>query len=123
MPASPLLVRRNPGLEPHLFYFERRPTEWTGNLLLNRLLEAHMHFLPLGAGGPEDDRCTNRLVHLLAWLRLGRHSFIPVGGYSWRGKAGHVPSRSRSAGVAAGHRERAPGAGADRGTWRACSPG
>ena len=33
---------------------------------------------------------TNRLVHLLAWLRLGRHYFIPVGGYSWRGGLGYV---------------------------------
>ena len=33
---------------------------------------------------------TNRLVHLLAWLRLGRHYFIPVGGYSWRGCLGYV---------------------------------
>jgi 1-aminocyclopropane-1-carboxylate deaminase/D-cysteine desulfhydrase-like pyridoxal-dependent ACC family enzyme len=33
---------------------------------------------------------TNRLVHLLAWSRVGRHTFIPVGGTSWRGCLGYV---------------------------------
>ena len=33
---------------------------------------------------------TNRLVRLLAWLRVGRHYFIPVGGHSWRGCLGYV---------------------------------
>jgi D-cysteine desulfhydrase family pyridoxal phosphate-dependent enzyme len=83
---------RKVGLEPHLFYFEKRPEHLVGNLLLNQLMGAHMHFLPLGTGG--DGRrtleSTNRLVHLLAWLRLGRHYFIPVGGYSWRGCLGYV---------------------------------
>jgi 1-aminocyclopropane-1-carboxylate deaminase/D-cysteine desulfhydrase-like pyridoxal-dependent ACC family enzyme len=31
-----------------------------------------------------------RLVHWLAWLRLGRHYFIPVGGHSVRGCLGYV---------------------------------
>jgi 1-aminocyclopropane-1-carboxylate deaminase/D-cysteine desulfhydrase-like pyridoxal-dependent ACC family enzyme len=83
---------RKVGLEPHLFYFEKRPEHLVGNLLLNQLMDAHMHFLPIGTGG--DGRrtleSTNRLVHLLAWLRLGRHYFIPVGGYSWRGCLGYV---------------------------------
>lgn len=83
---------RKLGLEPHLFYFEKRPKLLTGNLLLNQLLDARMHFIPLGAGG--DGRrtleTTNRLVRLLAWLRLGQHYFIPVGGYSWRGGLGYV---------------------------------
>ena len=80
------------GLEPHLFYFERRPKMLTGNLLLNQLLDAHMYFLPLGTGGDGSMtlEATNRLVHLLAWLRLGRHYFIPVGGHSWRGCLGYV---------------------------------
>src|SRR5512138_3739889 len=33
------------GLEPHLFYFEARPKQILGNLLLNQLLDAHVHFL------------------------------------------------------------------------------
>jgi D-cysteine desulfhydrase family pyridoxal phosphate-dependent enzyme len=84
---------RKLGLEPHLFYFEPRPKELTGNLSLNRLMAAHMHFIPVGAGDGAPSmtlETTNRLVHLLAWLRLGRHTFIPVGGYSWRGCLGYV---------------------------------
>jgi len=83
---------RKVGLEPHLFYFEARPKELTGNLMLNQLMDARMHFISLGAGddGSRTIETTNRLVHLLAWLRLGRHSFIPVGGYSWRGGLGYV---------------------------------
>jgi D-cysteine desulfhydrase family pyridoxal phosphate-dependent enzyme len=83
---------RRLGLEPHLFYFEKRPEQLTGNLLLNQLMEAHMHFIPQGAGsdGTLTLETTNRLVRFLAWLRLGRHYFIPVGGYSWRGCLGYV---------------------------------
>lgn len=39
---------RQLGLEPHLFCFEPRPQRLTGNLLLNALLGAHVHFVPLG---------------------------------------------------------------------------
>src|SRR5688572_622227 len=80
------------GLEPHLFYFETRPKQFTGNLSLNQLMGAHMYFIPLGAGGDGSMtlEATNRLVRLLVWLRLGRHYFIPVGGYSWRGCLGYV---------------------------------
>jgi len=82
---------RKLGLEPHLFYFEKHPKQLTGNLLLNQLMEAHMHFIPLGGSdGSRTLEATNRLVHLLAWLRVGRHYFIPVGGYSWRGGLGYV---------------------------------
>jgi len=83
---------RKLGLDPHLFYFERHPEKLTGNLLLNELMDAHMHFIPFGAGGDGTMtlETTNRLVRLLAWLRLGRHYFIPVGGYSWRGGLGYV---------------------------------
>lgn len=83
---------RKLGMEPHLFYFEARPTELTGNLLLNQLLGAHMYFVPLGAGGDGAMtlETTNKLVHFLASLRLGRHYFIPVGGHSWRGCLGYV---------------------------------
>ena len=83
---------RKLGLEPHLFYFETRPKQLSGNLLLNQLMGAKMYFLPLGAGGDGSTtlETTNRLVHFLAWLRLGRHYFIPVGGHSWRGCLGYV---------------------------------
>jgi D-cysteine desulfhydrase len=82
---------RKAGLEPHLLYFGKRPERMTGNLLLNELLNAHMHFVSLGG---EDSHMTlessNRLVRLLAWMLVGRHYFIPVGGYSWRGGLGYV---------------------------------
>jgi len=80
------------GLEPHLFYFEPRPKRLMGNLLVNQLLGAQMHFIPLGAGGDGSMtlESTSQLVRLLAWLRLGRHYFIPVGGHSWRGCLGYV---------------------------------
>jgi len=95
------------GLEPHLFYFEPHPKRWLGNLQLNQLIGAQMHFIPLEAGGDGGMtlETTNRLVHLLAWLRLGRHYFIPVGGHSWLGCLGYVRAafeievQSRSLGI------------------------
>ena len=79
-------------MEPHLFYFEKRPSRLVGNLLLNDLLGAQMHFYPLRAGGDGSMTLatTIRLVRLLARLRLGSHYFIPVGGHSWLGGLGYV---------------------------------
>ena len=110
---------RKLGLEPHLFYFEPRPKQLAGNLLLNQLMDAHMHFIELGAGGDGSMtlETTNRLVHLLAWLRLGRHYFIPVGGYSWRGCLGYVraaieiDSQARALGIEHAHLVLAAGTG------------
>jgi D-cysteine desulfhydrase family pyridoxal phosphate-dependent enzyme len=85
---------RRLGMEPHLFYFEKRPEQLDGNLYLNQLMDAHLYFIPLGAdrGGTlrVSMEATNWLVHLLAWSRVGRHTFIPVGGTSWRGCLGYV---------------------------------
>jgi D-cysteine desulfhydrase family pyridoxal phosphate-dependent enzyme len=85
-------VARQCGMEPHLFFFERRPAELTGNLILNDLLGAKMHFAPFGSA--HSNRMTleraNRLVRVLAWVRVGPHYFIPVGGHSWRGCLGYV---------------------------------
>jgi 1-aminocyclopropane-1-carboxylate deaminase/D-cysteine desulfhydrase-like pyridoxal-dependent ACC family enzyme len=78
------------GLETHLFYFEPPPTVMEGNLLLNQVLGARMHFLPLGSGGGMTLENTIRLVRLLAWLRLGPHYFIPVGGHCLQGCLGYV---------------------------------
>jgi D-cysteine desulfhydrase family pyridoxal phosphate-dependent enzyme len=80
------------GLEPHLFFFEQRPQQLAGNLHLDQLMGAQMHFIPLGTGGDGSMtlETTSRLVHLLARLRVGRHYFIPVGGHSWRGCLGYV---------------------------------
>ena len=81
---------RQVGMEPHLFYFERRPSRWAGNLLLNQLLGARMHFVPFGGGGGMTLEATIRLVHLVAWAMVGPHYFIPVGGHTWRGCLGYV---------------------------------
>jgi D-cysteine desulfhydrase family pyridoxal phosphate-dependent enzyme len=110
---------RKLGMEPHVFYFEARPKELTGNLLLNQLMDAHMHFIPQGAGsdGTLTLETTNRLVRFLAWLRLGRHFFIPVGGYSWRGCLGYVRAaleielQARALGIEKAHLVLAAGTG------------
>jgi D-cysteine desulfhydrase family pyridoxal phosphate-dependent enzyme len=80
------------GLEPHLFYLEGRPPKLTGNLLLNELAGARMHFFPARRprGRPANMERANRLVRLLARLRVGAHYFIPVGGHSWRGCLGYA---------------------------------
>lgn len=80
------------GLEPHLFYFERRPRLHVGNQQLNVLFGAKTHFIPIGGGGKGtlSLETANRLVRWVALLRVGRHYFIPVGGHSWRGCLGYV---------------------------------
>jgi 1-aminocyclopropane-1-carboxylate deaminase/D-cysteine desulfhydrase-like pyridoxal-dependent ACC family enzyme len=80
------------GLETHLLYFDRRPSRLKGNLLLNELLGAKMHFIPFGAGGGGGLtlEMASLLVHAVALLRVGRHYVIPVGGHSWRGCLGYV---------------------------------
>lgn len=79
------------GLETHLFYFEKRPSELAGNLLLNQLLGAKMHFLPIGGGGSGMTlEQTIRLVKLVSWPLVGRNYFIPVGGHNWTGCLGYV---------------------------------
>jgi D-cysteine desulfhydrase family pyridoxal phosphate-dependent enzyme len=82
---------RKVGLEAHLFYFERRPARLTGNLLLNQLLGAKMHFIPLGGGdGSISLETTIRLVGWLSRLMVGRSYFIPVGGHTWLGCLGYA---------------------------------
>jgi 1-aminocyclopropane-1-carboxylate deaminase/D-cysteine desulfhydrase-like pyridoxal-dependent ACC family enzyme len=79
-------------MEAHLFYFERRPDRLTGNLLLNHLLGARMHFIPIGGNGEASMtlETANRLVRWVARLVSGRHYFIPVGGHNWLGCLGYV---------------------------------
>ena len=80
------------GMEAHLLYLEPRPKSLTGNLLLNELLGARMHFFPLTSkrARPRSLETTIRLVRLLARLRVGPHYFIPVGGHTWTGALGYV---------------------------------
>jgi 1-aminocyclopropane-1-carboxylate deaminase/D-cysteine desulfhydrase-like pyridoxal-dependent ACC family enzyme len=80
------------GMEAHLLFLEARPKPLTGNLLLNELLGARMHFFPLTSKRPRPRslETTVRLVRLLARLRVGPHYFIPVGGHTWTGALGYV---------------------------------
>lgn len=80
------------GMEPHLFYFANRPASRQGNLLLNEIMGARLHFVPFGKGGNGKDTLehTNRLVRLVAFARVGAHYFVPVGGHSVRGALGYV---------------------------------
>lgn len=83
---------RRCGLEPHLFFFARRPPQLSGNLLLNELLGAHMHFIPFASGGDGSMsiESTIRLVRMVALVRIGSHYFIPVGGHHWIGCLGYI---------------------------------
>jgi D-cysteine desulfhydrase len=78
------------GMESHLFYFEKRPREMTGNLVINQLLGAKMHFIPFGGGGGMTLEESIRLVRLVALAMVGRHYFIPVGGHNGLGGLGYV---------------------------------
>jgi D-cysteine desulfhydrase len=81
------------GLEAHLFFFARRPSALTGNLWLDALLDAHLHFIPFGGGGDASLTLeqTNRLVKLLSMLVVGPGAyFMPVGGHTVTGCLGYV---------------------------------
>ena len=78
------------GMQSHLLYFERRPSEMTGNLVINQLLGAKMHFIPIGGGGGMTLEASIRLARLVALALVGRHYFIPVGGHNWLGCLGYV---------------------------------
>jgi len=86
------------GLEPHCFYFAPRPKRWEGNLLLNHLMGAHLHFIPFGqsnSGVPT--RTVEQAIRLVRWVvRLTpsgwgkRVYFMPVGGHTAIGCLGYV---------------------------------
>lgn len=83
-------VARKLGIEPHLFYFEKRPRDLVGNLQLNALMDAKMHFLPLAGDGRNDLQSINRLVRLASRAMVGPSYFIPVGGHNALGCLGYV---------------------------------
>lgn len=80
------------GMETHLFYFEPRPAQLRGNLLVNHLLGAHLHFIPFGGSSSASMtlEASSRLVRWIALALVGRHYFIPVGGHTWRGCLGYL---------------------------------
>lgn len=84
------------GLEPHCFYFVPRPARLKGNLLLNQLMGARLHFIPFGQSD-EPTRTLDaaiRLVRIIARLTPGlwgrRAYFMPVGGHAPIGCMGYV---------------------------------
>jgi D-cysteine desulfhydrase family pyridoxal phosphate-dependent enzyme len=80
------------GMEAHLLYFERRPEPLRGNMLLNQILGARMHFVPFASRRPRPRslHALVRMVRLVARLRVGPHYYIPVGGHTWLGALGYV---------------------------------
>lgn len=86
------------GLTPHCFYFAPRPAAWEGNLLLNRLMGARMHFIPFGQStGGEPGMTLEQATRLVRWIvRLTpgcwgqRVYFMPVGGHTVQGCLGYV---------------------------------
>lgn len=81
------------GLEAHLFFFAHRPATLGGNLLLDHLSGARLHFIPFGGGGDGSMtlETTNRLVRLLSFFLVGPGAyFMPVGGHNVTGCLGYV---------------------------------
>jgi len=105
------------GLESHLFFFEKRPRELSGNLVINQLLGANMHFIPLGGGGGMTIEASIRLVRLVALAFVGKHYFIPVGGHNRLGCLGYVraaleiDTQARALGLEQAHLILAAGSG------------
>jgi D-cysteine desulfhydrase family pyridoxal phosphate-dependent enzyme len=107
----------NCGLEPHLFYFAARPRELRGNLLINELAGARMHFFPIGGRSAMSMTRANRMVKWLARLRVGSSYFIPVGGHSATGCLGYtraareLDEQARALGIGTAHVVLAAGTG------------
>lgn len=81
------------GLKTHLFFFEKRPSLLQGNLLLDHLFGAKLHFIPFGGGGDASMtlETTIRLVRLVSWPLVGPGAyFMPVGGHTAVGCLGYV---------------------------------
>ena len=81
------------GIEAHLLFFEKRPSTLEGNLLLDQLFGAKLHFVPFGGGGEATMtlETTIRLVRWVSWLLVGRGAyFMPVGGHTAMGCLGYV---------------------------------
>lgn len=107
------------GIEAHLLYFEPRPEALRGNMLLNELLGARMHFVPFASRRPRPRslHALVRLVRIVARLRVGPHYYIPVGGHTWLGALGYVRAaleideQARGLGIGGAHLVVAAGSG------------
>jgi len=80
------------GLECHLLLFGSEPKLTTGNLLLDRLVGAHLHFIPPGpiAAGPCAFETLDTYVRAEATKRIGDHYHVPLGGSNGLGSLGYV---------------------------------
>jgi D-cysteine desulfhydrase len=95
------------GLEPHLLLFGKQPKRATGNLLLDRLVDAELHFIPPGpiASKPCTFEELDAYVREEAWRRVGDHYHVPLGGSNGLGSIGYVRAaleieeQTRSAGI------------------------
>ncbi len=80
------------GLEPHLLLFGNRPEKVTGNLLIDELLGAELHFIPPGPIARRE--CSfeelDAYVREQASTRIGDHYHIPLGGSNGLGSLGYV---------------------------------
>jgi 1-aminocyclopropane-1-carboxylate deaminase/D-cysteine desulfhydrase-like pyridoxal-dependent ACC family enzyme len=80
-------------LQAHLFFFHGRPSSLDGNLLVDHLCGAKLHFIPFGgnSSGAMTIETTNRLVRLVSIPLVGTDAyFMPVGGHSVTGCLGYV---------------------------------
>ncbi|MGQ0603000.1 MAG: D-cysteine desulfhydrase family protein [Anaerolineales bacterium] len=97
---------RTLGMQPACYYFSRRPARLTGNLLLNHLMDARLHFIPFGENNSGQPSLTlERATQLVQWIvRLTpshwgqRVYFMPVGGHSAIGCLGYVLAAQEIAG-------------------------
>jgi D-cysteine desulfhydrase family pyridoxal phosphate-dependent enzyme len=98
------------GLEAHLLLFGSEPKKAVGNILLDRLLGAHLHFIPPGpiAAQSCDFDELDGYVRAEARERVGEHYFIPLGGSNALGSLGYVRAalemegQAREAGIGRG---------------------
>jgi D-cysteine desulfhydrase family pyridoxal phosphate-dependent enzyme len=80
------------GLEPHLLLFGSKPKRAVGNLLLDELLGAELHFIPPGpiASKPCTFEELDAYVREEASSRVGDHYHVPLGGSNGLGSIGYV---------------------------------
>jgi len=80
------------GLEPHLLLFGSPPQRAVGNLLLDELVGAEVHFIPPGPIAAE--ACTfeelDAYVREEASKRVGTHYHVPLGGSNGLGSVGYL---------------------------------
>jgi D-cysteine desulfhydrase len=96
------------GFEPHLLLFGNKPKRAVGNLLLDQLIDAELHFIPPGpiASGACTFEELDEYVREEASKRVGDHYYIPLGGSNGLGSIGYIRAaleieeQARAAGVA-----------------------